>query len=234
STTALSDIQGVAGNEQLREILDQHDDLKKHLKQWAALAKLKQDRLPDWELVSALAQHGANLENLKEIHEELEQVRAKRLLLADQNPLSHLRTHVASALRQALKQAVDKYDGTYKEQLQRLEGSADWGELKPEQQKALLSRVGLRPPEKQSTGSDQDLLNALNNCGLDQWNTRTQALSQQASNALLEASRLLEPEVQSVHLSSGTLKDEKEVKAWLKDKEAELLAKVKKGPIVIQ
>ena len=137
-------------------------------------------------------------------------------------------------VKEAAKQAVDKYDSTYKEQLQRLEGSADWGELKPEQQKALLSRVGLRPPEKQSTGSDQDLLNALNNCGLDQWNTRTQALSQQASNALLEASRLLEPEVQSVHLSSGTLKDEKEVKAWLKDKEAELLAKVKKGPIVIQ
>lgn len=234
STTALTDIQGVAGNEQLREILNQHDDLKKQLKQWATLAKLKQERLPEWELVSALAQHGASLANLKETHEELEQVRAKRLLLADQNPLSHLRTHVASALRQALKQAFDQHESTYKEQLSRLEGSAEWGKLKPEQQKELLNKVGLRPPEKQSTSSDDDLLNALNSCGLEQWNTRTQALSQQASNALLEASRLLEPKVQSVHLSSGTLKDEKEVKAWLKDKETELLSKIKKGPIVIQ
>jgi hypothetical protein len=44
---------------------------------------------------------------------------------------------------------------------------------------------------------------------------------------------LLEPKAQRVHLTSGTLKTEQEVGAWLADTERDLIAKLKSGPVVI-
>jgi len=45
--------------------------------------------------------------------------------------------------------------------------------------------------------------------------------------------KLLEPKTQHVHLTSGTLKTEQDVKDWLAEQEKVLLEKVKKNPIVI-
>lgn len=234
STKHIAEIQGVSGNEQLRKILDNLDALKKQISDWAKLGKLRQERLPGWELVSSLAKHGDGLPNLKVVHEELAEIRLKRLLLADQDPIAHLRSQVATALRQALKTETGEYERAYKEQLKHIEACDAWPKLKPDQQQALLSKAGFKPPEKLSTGSDQDLLDALDRCSIDAWRTRTQALSHQAANVILEASRLLEPKIQSVRLSSGTLKTDKDVKAWLQQTETDLVAKLKKGPIVIQ
>jgi gluconate kinase len=58
-------------------------------------------------------------------------------------------------------------------------------------------------------------------------------LPQQFSNAAFSAAMLLEPETQTVKLTSGTLKTEDDVKSWLVNVEKELLGKIKKGPIVI-
>lgn len=49
----------------------------------------------------------------------------------------------------------------------------------------------------------------------------------------MAAAKLLEPKTQRVHLTSGTLKTEAEVKAWLAGTEKDLLAKLKDGPVVI-
>jgi gluconate kinase len=47
------------------------------------------------------------------------------------------------------------------------------------------------------------------------------------------AAKLLEPKTQRVHLTSGTLKTDQDVKEWLTETEKELLAKLKTGPVVI-
>ena len=49
----------------------------------------------------------------------------------------------------------------------------------------------------------------------------------------MAAAKLLEPEIQTVKLTSGTLKTEDDVKSWMVNVEKELLGKIKKGPIVI-
>ncbi|HOX23760.1 MAG TPA: hypothetical protein PLL10_09865, partial [Elusimicrobiales bacterium] len=68
---------------------------------------------------------------------------------------------------------------------------------------------------------------------LDSWKVKTTALPQQFIQALLAAAKLLEPKTQHVHLTSPTLKTAEDVKAWLSAKEKELLAQIKKGPVVI-
>jgi hypothetical protein len=49
----------------------------------------------------------------------------------------------------------------------------------------------------------------------------------------MAAAKLLEPKVQQLHLSSGTLKTADDVKKWLSEQEASLLEQLKSGPIVI-
>jgi len=56
---------------------------------------------------------------------------------------------------------------------------------------------------------------------------------QQFARAAMAAAKLLEPQIQPVHLTSGTLKTEQDVKTWLADVERDLLDKLKNGPVVI-
>ncbi|MFW6106766.1 MAG: GmrSD restriction endonuclease domain-containing protein [bacterium] len=58
-------------------------------------------------------------------------------------------------------------------------------------------------------------------------------LSDPQKNIKANAKLLLEPKTQQVHLTSGTLKTEQDVKDWLADAEKNLLAKIKEGPVVI-
>ena len=68
---------------------------------------------------------------------------------------------------------------------------------------------------------------------LPAWKTRTDALPQQFARAAMAAAKLLEPKIQSVRLTSGTLKNQEEVKVWVAVTEEELIKKLKNGPIVI-
>ncbi|RLI52846.1 MAG: hypothetical protein DRP09_17085, partial [Candidatus Thorarchaeota archaeon] len=68
---------------------------------------------------------------------------------------------------------------------------------------------------------------------LPAWKTKTDALPQQFARAAVAAARLLEPKAQRVHLASGTLKTEQDVKAWLTRTEKDLLEKIKNGPVVV-
>ena len=84
-----------------------------------------------------------------------------------------------------------------------------------------------------SVGSEADLMRTLEAAPLPAWKTRTDALPQQFSRVTIAAAKLLEPRTQRAHLSSGTLKSEKDVTDWLAVAEKDLLAKLKNGPIVI-
>jgi len=65
------------------------------------------------------------------------------------------------------------------------------------------------------------------------WTTTADALPERFRQVALAAARLLEPKTQRVSLTSGTLKTPADVTAWLAETEAELLAKLKDGPIII-
>ena len=62
---------------------------------------------------------------------------------------------------------------------------------------------------------------------------RTDARPQQFARAAMTAAKLLEPKTQRIHLTSGTLKTDQDVKAWLAVTEKDLLAKLENGPVVI-
>ena len=96
-----------------------------------------------------------------------------------------------------------------------LTASDNWKKLKADQRKQILADEGIDELPALSVGTEADLIRSLEQTALPAWKTKTDALPQQFARAAMAAAKLLEPKTQRVHLTSGTLKTEQEVKAWL-------------------
>jgi hypothetical protein len=114
-----------------------------------------------------------------------------------------------------------------------LTGSDNWQPLRPEDKAAILAAEGIDSTPVLSIGDTNALLNTLRQVSLAVWKTRIDALPQQFANAALAAARLLEPKVQKVQVTSGTLRSADEVRQWIGKTEQELLEKLSDGPIMI-
>ena len=84
-----------------------------------------------------------------------------------------------------------------------------------------------------ATGTPEQLQDALDDCDLDHWVSKTQALPSRFEAARHAAVQLLKPNVVHVSLPKRTLNDEAELKAWLAEVEALLSAKLQKGPVAL-
>ncbi len=168
-----------------------------------------------------------------ELRKQADAVKSERRLLDASDPVPDIRKATGDALRVAATAAHGEYERTYNEQMAALTASDNWKRLKSDQQKQILADEGIGTLPPFSVGSEADLIRSLEQTSLPAWRTKTDALSQQFARAAMVAAKLLEPKVQRIHLSSGTLKSELEIKKWLANTERDLLAKLKDGPIVI-
>ncbi len=82
-------------------------------------------------------------------------------------------------------------------------------------------------------GTPDQLQDALDDCDLDHWVSRAQALPSRFEAARHAAVQLLKPNVVHVSLPKRTLNDEPELKVWLAEVEALLSAKIKHGPVAL-
>ena len=165
-----------------------------------------------------------------ELREQADAVKSERRLLDASDPVPDIRKAAVDALRAAVTAAYAEYEKTYNEQMATLTASDNWKKLKAGQRKQILADEGIDALPALAVGSEADLIRSLEQTSLPAWKTRTDALPQQFARAAMAAAKLLEPKTQRVHLSSGTLKTEQEVKAWLAGTEKDLLAKLKKRP----
>ena len=233
SITHLDTIRGFGGVEQLVEILKQHDALLQHAKDWGRDADLAAKRMPAWEALCMLLKHSEGISGLQEIRSQVEAVKSERRLLDPSDPVPNIRKAASTALRAALTTAYAECERVYEEQMAALTASDVWKKLKLSQRKQLLTTETIDSLPELSVGSESDLIRSLEQTSRAGWKTRTDALPQQFARAAAAAARLLEPKAQLVHLSSGTLKTEQDIKAWVATTEKELLVKLKKGPVII-
>ncbi len=233
TTAHLDTLRGFGGTEQLTEILKAHDTLAQQAKDWGRLAELAGKRKPAWETLCTLLKHADAMAGVDELRKQAEAVKSERRLLDASDPVPDIRKAATDALRAAVTAAHGEYERTHKEQMATLTASDNWKELKADQRQAILVDEGIDELPALSVGTEADLIRALEQTALAAWKTKTDALPQQFARAALAAAKLLEPKTQRVHLTSGTLKTDQEVKAWLASTEKDLLAKRKNGPIVI-
>lgn len=233
ATAHLDTLRGFGGTEQLVEILKAHDTLDQQSKDWGKLAELAAKRKPAWDTLCTLLRHADAIPEAEELRKQTDAVKSERRLLDATDPVPDIRKAAADALRNAVTASYGKHERVYNDEMTALTASDNWKKLNQEQRKRILTDEGINALPSLSVGAESDLIHSLEQTPLPTWKTKTDALRQQFARAAVTAAKLLEPKTQRVHLTSGTLKNEQDVKAWLAGTEKDLLEKLKDGPVVI-
>ena len=232
-TRHLSELQSMAGNEQLLAILDRHDVLAANVNEWTAAGTLAEERLPAFRRLVALLRHAESLDVAKEVKPQSEAIVAHRRLLDASDPVPGLGRTLVDALRTALVEAESRHDQTYQAERQRLVSAESWQSIEQDDRDAILARLRIEKASKGAIGTEREVLEFVDRISLDDWRTRTAALPQWFADARAEADRLVEPKTRHLKLESITLRTPEDVKTWTGQTEQRLLEAVEHGPIVI-
>ena len=84
-----------------------------------------------------------------------------------------------------------------------------------------------------AAGTAEQLQDALDECDLDHWASKAQALPNRFEATRHAAVQLLKPNVVHVTLPKRTLNDEAELQAWLAEVQTLLQTKLQQGPVAL-
>ena len=228
---ALEAIEAQTGNAQLLELFSRNDEIVGLSKSWTKTADDIAKRLPTWRKLKELLRHARALSPYAAIKAEVDAIEAQRTLLADPDPVRPLLDKTVELLRQALKAKLDSFQQAFELQWAQLQADTDWQKLSDAQRADLGSQHHLGASTPPPLGMPEQLQDALDDCELEHWVSRTQALPSRFEAARHAAVQLLKPNVVHVKLPKCTLNDEAELKAWLTKVEALISEKLKDGPV---
>jgi hypothetical protein len=229
--TVIEVIEGQSGNAQLQELYNRNDEVLSLSQGWVKTAEEIAKRLPTWNKLGDLLRHARQLGPYAKIKAETDAVLNQRSLLAEPDPVRPLLDETVDLLRLALKAKLDGFEQGFAQHWAQLQGDADWKKLSEAQREELTDKHHLTKSSVVSMGTPDQLQDALDDCDLDHWVSKTQALTSRFEAARHAAVQLLKPNVVHVSLPKRTLNDEAELKSWL-DEVAELIrAKLKSGPV---
>jgi hypothetical protein len=232
-TTQLADLRGRVGNDRLKGLLDQAESLKPEVAKWKKLAELAAKRVPEWEKLQKFLTAGAGVGAMADVETAAKGIMDGRLLLDNSDHVPPMVKQAAQALRTAVTGAHGAFASRHAEMITELEASEAWKKISGTQRIGIMNEEGISAVPDMEVGSDEQLLSALQQTPVASWNDKTAALTARFQNAARKAAKLLEPTTRYVTLKSGTLRTESELKAWLAEQEATLLAELKKGPVVV-
>lgn len=228
----LDAVEAESGNAQLLELYNRHDEIADLSKAWVKTAADIAKRFPVWDELNALLKHAKDLGPYAALKAEADAIVDQRSLLTEPDLVRPLSENTIDLLRKALNAKLESFRSVFNDQQALLQADADWCRLSDSQRAELTTRYSLVPIGPIALGSAVDLLEALAECDLDHWISRTQALPSRFGAARQAAIQLLQPNAIHVTLPRRTLSDEAEVKAWLAEVEALLTEKLKQGPVV--
>lgn len=230
-TDAIGAVEAQSGNGQLRELFDRHDELLALSRQCVTTDELIAKRSPVWNELSALLQHAQALGPHAALKADADAVLAQRSLLAEPDPLRPLLDRTADVLRQALNAKLQGHTDLATQQMALLQADADWRKLTDTQREKLVQDHQLEPLKPIELATPAQLQDALDDCSLEHWVARTEALPSRFEAARKAAVQLLKPNVVHVAIPRRTLNDDAELKAWLSEVETLIRAKLKTGPV---
>ena len=232
-TSHLQDLQSLAGNEQLVDILNRYDELQQNIEEWTIAADLAEKRFPAYERLLSLATHAKELDVASVTEPQIEAVSANRSLLDDSDPVPDLARILTDALRSALSKAEAGFSTTYGTELAQLESAESWQKIEHADRDRILKESRIEKISRGAVGTEQEVLKSLEQSSLDAWKDRAAALPKLFADARIKADRLLEPETSRVMLSRATLRTPEDVRDWLDNTEKTLLEKITQGPVVV-
>jgi hypothetical protein len=229
ATPDLDAIEAEHGNRRLIEAASRKQALLDSHKAWDAARQTIAARLPAWRITLRLVELGAHGQQAA-----LEDIRDRRRLLEEPDPIPPLRQDAAAELRVRLNAALDAYQAAMNKAEEDLRADANWTnpKLTPEDRRAIRERHGLLPIPRPAVASAEDIVAALGARNLEGWAALTRGIPAGVQAALDEAAEMLLPKVQPLTLPSpGTLYDEAALDAWLAKVREAIAAALPNGPV---
>jgi len=231
SAAVVTALEQASGNGLLLELVSKADELTALAKQWEQTAQLIQKRLPPWNQLDALLDYASSLGPYADLKAEVAAISEQRSLLNDPDPVRPVLERATDTLRKALTAKLDAYRAEHEAQTAQLEADSNWQKLDGEKHAELIRTHHIDPPATLDISTAEKLADALDDCDLQRWIERTQALTTRFAAVRMDAAKLLKPNVVQVKLPQRTLNDADEVRAWLTEVEQLLLTQVAKGPL---
>ena len=232
-TEIVRQLRELAGNHQIVGVADQADTLIARNKEWSAAGTAARERLPEWKRLERFLYHARNLPAARELKPQLEAIRAQRTLLINPNPIPPLLNQVTAALRKAVYDAHGRVSKERDREVAELEAWEGWLKLQPQDRARILEANGLGPISDLDVGTDQALMDCLEETALEDWEDRRLALKTRIVRAREKAARLLSPEAVTIQPPPATLNSREDVEAYIRRLREELLAQVEERPVII-
>jgi hypothetical protein len=230
---AIADLRGITGNERLAALLVQAESLKTEVAKWKKAADLARDRLPAWQQLQRMLELGRHMSELAEVEAAARGISDGRLLLNAADYVPPLLKRAAQTLRTALAAAHQAYKEKHTVLLKDLEACARWKVLSDAQRAAILAEEGIAIVPGLEIGSDDKLMQALQQTPAAWWNDKTAALAARFQNAVEKAAKLLEPKARPVLLPHRTLATAEELDGWLAEVRSIIEQSLKDGPVLV-
>jgi hypothetical protein len=231
---ALEAIRTSSGNEQLKNILNNKDELIQSIDRWRARESKIEARLPGWRTLQSLAGYAQSLEDGPALRAQVEHIRDNRQLVDDPDPIKPLIDRFTQHFRDRFNALDASYTDQHQAGMERLAANHNWEQLAPEQRHDLLEAQRLTAQDKPTfkLASTDEILKTLDQVRPDAFADRITALPSLFDTAAVEAARLLEPKVQRVSLPARTLKTEADIDTWLAEARKALSDALHNGPVV--
>ena len=227
ATPDLDALDALSGNERLIEAASRGTALAAAHAAWVASRTAIASRLPAYRTTQRLVELGA--------HGQLAaagDVRDRRRLLEEPDPVPPLRQDAAAELRSRLNAAFEAYEAALAKAEAALKADANWQALEPGDKHAIRADNGLLPVPQPAVASPEEIADALTARSLSAWADLTRGVPAGVQAALDEAAERLQPQVQAVTLpAAGTLSDPAALDAWLATVRATLAAALANGPV---
>lgn len=174
--------------------VSRHDEIVGLSKAWGKAADEMAKRFPAWHKLNDLLSHAKALGPYSALKAEVDAIEAQRSLLAVPALVRPLLDKAVDLLRLALNAKLDGFEKAFQQQSQ-LQSDPDWLKLKEEQRVALVSANHLSAPAPLPLGTSDQLLDSLDDCSLEHWVSKIQALPSRFEAARHAAVQLLKPNV---------------------------------------
>ncbi len=233
SVVDIEDLRARVGNDQLAGIHGKVAEFTKRIDEWTKTKTLVDARKPVWDIVERLAKHAQTMPSAADVLNQVDAIRAQRLLLESTDPVSPLRSALADALRKAVLEAHGALNAAYAEGIASLEANSLWPRLTDANRRDILAVVGLSPVGPLELSTDVALLSALDARSISARHAETDAVPGRVQKALERAARLLEPKVRPVSIERSTLTTPADVDAWVERQKKALVEAIKDGPVLV-
>ena len=231
--TIIRELQELVGNPQIVGVAENADALLARHTEWSAAGEAALKRLPEWHRLETFLRHARDLPVAAELRPQTDAIRSERSLLNDPKPLPPLLGRTTTALRGAVSDAHGRLAAERDREVAALEASDDWSKLKPRDRTRILESNGLGQVIDLDIGTDQALIECLEETSLKDWDDRILALKARADRAREEAARLLAPKAVTVRPASATLKSREDVEVYVNQLKDRLMAQIDEHPVII-